>query len=53
MQVATNITNGSREVTKIAKVAAEACTDSKIKTVGGANYCGLSTPLISVYLAII
>ena len=37
MEVATNIIKESQEVTRIATVAAEACTDSRMRMVGGAN----------------
>ena len=37
MEVATNITEESQEVTRIARVAAGACTNSTMSTVGGAN----------------
>ena len=37
MEVAKNITKESQEVTRIATVAAGACTDSRMRTVGGAN----------------
>ena len=37
MEVAKNITKESQEVTRIATVAARACTDSRTSMVGGAN----------------
>ena len=37
MEVSKNITKESQEVTRIATVVAEACTDSRMKMVGGAN----------------
>ena len=37
MEVAKNITKESQEVTRIATVAAGACTDSRMSTVGDAN----------------
>ena len=37
MEVVTNITKESQEVTRIATVAAGACTDSRMSTVGDAN----------------
>ena len=37
VEVATNITEESQEVTRIARVAARECTDSRMSTVGGAN----------------
>ena len=37
VEVAKNITKESLEVTRIATVAARACTDSRMSTVGGAN----------------
>ena len=37
VEVAKNITKESQEVTRIATVAARACTDSRMRMVGGAN----------------
>ena len=37
VEVAENITKESQEVTRIATVAAGVCTDSRMRTVGGAN----------------
>ena len=37
MEVAKNITKESQKVTGIATVAVGACTDSRMRTVGGAN----------------
>ena len=55
MEVAKNITKESQEVTRIATIAAGACTDSRMKTVGVANDivdCALQPKLLHSQRAI-